>query len=131
MSASSSAKTLSPPPAYSEFAESAQHQPYIPSRDATNVVLSASSGSQSHAGYGPTPIAQYTHLLPYYDLRSPYALAEAGSRARWRFVGAMVWAVAILLLAGFVTGYEVHLKIHHALLGGQSTSGDTDIWQAL
>ncbi|EGO02387.1 hypothetical protein SERLA73DRAFT_178302, partial [Serpula lacrymans var. lacrymans S7.3] len=46
--------------------------------------------------FGPTPLGQdqpTLGLLPYYDPRSPYAVAAAASRARWRFVGAALWAV--------------------------------------
>ncbi|KAG1755418.1 hypothetical protein EDB19DRAFT_1661192 [Suillus lakei] len=50
--------------------------------------------------FGPTPLLHSDPtlgLLPYYDLRSPYAIAEATSRARWRFICASLWAVGIFM----------------------------------
>jgi hypothetical protein len=60
--------------------------------------------------FGPTPLLQSEPtlgLLPYYDPRSPYAIAEATTRARWRFICASLWAVgiiALLLAVGAVKG---------------------------
>ncbi|KAG0709900.1 hypothetical protein DFH29DRAFT_20527 [Suillus ampliporus] len=51
--------------------------------------------------FGPTPLLHSDPtlgLLPYYDLHSPYAIAEATSRARWRFVCASLWAVGVMML---------------------------------
>ncbi|KAG2115920.1 uncharacterized protein F5147DRAFT_384668 [Suillus discolor] len=50
--------------------------------------------------FGPTPLLHSDPtlgLLPYYDLRSPYAIAEATSRARWRFICASLWATGIVM----------------------------------
>ncbi|KAG2369731.1 hypothetical protein BDR07DRAFT_1388199 [Suillus spraguei] len=50
--------------------------------------------------FGPTPLLQSDPtlgLLPYYDPRSPYAIAEATSRARWRFICASLWAIGIVM----------------------------------
>jgi hypothetical protein len=50
--------------------------------------------------FGPTPLLTSDPtlgLLPYYDPRSPYAIAEAASRARWRFIGASLWAIGIVM----------------------------------
>lgn len=60
-----------------------------------------------HQAYGPTPLPQQLQqgtLLPYYDPRSPYAMEQAVSRARWRFVGAFLWAIGIYAACGFITG---------------------------
>ncbi|RPD67380.1 hypothetical protein L226DRAFT_529731 [Lentinus tigrinus ALCF2SS1-7] len=105
-----SGKPLTPPPAYSEHLEPHEQHP------STNQGASTSSSSPlspglsfpTHAAYyGPTPLPQQTQLLPYYDPRSPYAVAEANHRARWRFITAALWAVAILTFVSFITGWEV------------------------
>ena len=64
-----SSKPSSPPPAYTELpdAASSSHAPPAPA-------LRSTTSPPPHAGYGPTPIAPPTQLLPYYDPRSPYAL---------------------------------------------------------
>jgi hypothetical protein len=55
---------------------------------------------------GPTPItSQGVHLLPVHDPRSPHAMREAISRARWRFVYAFLVAWGISLLFGGFTGF--------------------------
>lgn len=47
--------------------------------------------------FGPTPISQQQGLLlPYYDARSPYSIEQADARTRWRFLGALLWAIVIL-----------------------------------
>ena len=118
-----SGKPLGPPPAYSELPNSAQQQrpappPHHPAPGGLGVPGSSGYSPPSapfafphphpHPGsYGPTPIAQQTQLLPYYDPRSPYAIAEATSRARWRFVFAALWAVFILSVVSAATGWEV------------------------
>lgn len=83
---------------------------------------SAASSSEpphahAHAIQGPTPINSYypvgaagsgahptVAFLPYYDPRSPHSIDAARRRAWNRFVGAMLWAFAIWVVAGFVTG---------------------------
>ncbi|KAG2155062.1 uncharacterized protein EDB93DRAFT_1063890, partial [Suillus bovinus] len=58
--------------------------------------------------FGPTPLLQSDPtlgLLPYYDLRSPYAIAEATSRARWRFINASLWATVIFMWLAAVGAY--------------------------
>ncbi|KAF8341506.1 uncharacterized protein EI90DRAFT_3034156 [Cantharellus anzutake] len=80
-----------------------------------------------HQNYGPTPIGQYyprpphngvggavivagtgatgtVRYLPYYDPNSPYAVEEASRRGRRRFVGAVIWAVAIWCAVGMISG---------------------------
>lgn len=115
-SPSSTPKPSSPPPAYTEFPDQSSQQ------QSSTMSAPDPAPFPTHAGYGPTPIAQQTQLLPYYDPRSPHALAEAGVRARRRFIGAMLWAVAIVLLASSITGYEVHLRVNGARVGGQARS---------
>ncbi|TFK93630.1 hypothetical protein K466DRAFT_537729 [Polyporus arcularius HHB13444] len=105
-----SAKPLTPPPAYSEHAGSDQQ--HLSTNQAAPSISSGSPVSPlsfpAHAPYyGPTPIAQQAQLLPYYDPRSPHAVAEANHRARWRFISAAIWAVAILAFVSFMTGLQV------------------------
>ncbi|KZT29426.1 hypothetical protein NEOLEDRAFT_1145164 [Neolentinus lepideus HHB14362 ss-1] len=70
--------------------------------------LPPASSSQTQAAFGPTPLAQQQEtLLPYYDPRSPYSVEQAEVRARKRFVGAVVWAFALMFVAGMVTGAGV------------------------
>ncbi|OCH94493.1 hypothetical protein OBBRIDRAFT_831735 [Obba rivulosa] len=115
-------KPSSPPPAYTEFAEPHSHP--APSHSRAHLPAAPESTPPSasgpaplpsvfptHVPYGPTPIAQQAALLPYYDPRSPHAIAESESRARWRFIGAFMWAVIILALVGVATGYEVRTGI--------------------
>ncbi|KAI0650844.1 hypothetical protein C8Q79DRAFT_945346 [Trametes meyenii] len=105
-SAQLSGKPLTPPPAYSE------HPQMYPQRTSANQSASTSPYTPvgqplpfpAHAGYGPTPIAQQTQLLPYYDPRSQYAVEEATTRATWRFIEAVLWALLTLGLAmGFMS----------------------------
>ncbi|KAH7916247.1 hypothetical protein BJ138DRAFT_594601 [Hygrophoropsis aurantiaca] len=59
--------------------------------------------------FGPTPLGQTQPtlgLLPYHDPRSPYAIAAAASRARWRFVAAAVWAMGFLILVFVVAAWN-------------------------
>ena len=100
---SSTPKPSSPPPAYTEIDPT-----QLPSSSATP---QSPTGFATHQGYGPTSItAQQQTILPYYDPRSPHAIAEATSRARWRFIGALVWAVLILAFASFLLGIEVDIQ---------------------
>ncbi|KAI5119599.1 hypothetical protein M0805_005769 [Coniferiporia weirii] len=102
------AKPDSPPPAYSSI-------PTIPSPIQQTASTSHShphphphpqpGPAAAHHVYGPTPIMQQQGiLLPYYDPRSPYSIEQAVSRARWRFIGAISWAVGIWIAFGLVTG---------------------------
>ncbi|KAI0920768.1 hypothetical protein AcW1_005054 [Taiwanofungus camphoratus] len=127
----SQAKPSSPPPAYTELPDSAnrlQSSSVHTPTDSSNLVPSTSF--PTHAGYGPTPIAQQTQLLPYYDPRSPHSIAEAGARARWRFVAAILWALGILAFASFVMGYEVHLRVHGVRIGSWLYPRNSDAWSA-
>jgi hypothetical protein len=59
--------------------------------------------------FGPTPLLQSDPtlgLLPYYDPRSPYAIAEATTRARWRFICASLWTVGIIALLLAVSAFK-------------------------
>jgi hypothetical protein len=55
-------------------------------------------------GYGPTPLATNQPLLPYayYESRG-----SADARARLRFIHALVWAIGLWLMFGFVIGVEL------------------------
>lgn len=77
----------------------------------------AASSSQPAVASGPTPITSYfpvgvvspdgqtVAFLPYHDPRSPYAIDQAIVRARRRFFGALLWALAIyIVMGGFVGG---------------------------
>lgn len=71
----------------------------------------ASSHSHAHPAFGPTPLAQQPEtLLPYYDPRSPYSVEQAGVRARKRFIGALFWAIVLILVAGMITGTGVSAR---------------------
>lgn len=61
---------------------------------------------QHHPAYGPTPITSQEQrlVLPYYDPRSPYAMQQALSRARWRFFSALLYVFGIWFAIGIVTG---------------------------
>lgn len=61
---------------------------------------------QHHPAYGPTPITSQEQrlVLPYYDPRSPHAMQQARSRARWRFFSALLCAFGIWVAVGIVTG---------------------------
>ncbi|KAI0677652.1 hypothetical protein C8Q78DRAFT_1003772 [Trametes maxima] len=104
--AQSSGKPVTPPPAYSEHPQM-YTQPTSPNQSVSaspHTPVGRPLPFPVHAGYGPTPIAQQTQLLPYYDPRSQYAFEEATTRARWRFTKAVLWAMFTLGLAlGFMS----------------------------
>ncbi|KAI0371513.1 hypothetical protein BV20DRAFT_965265 [Pilatotrama ljubarskyi] len=108
-----SGKPITPPPAYSEHPE--PHQHHLSPQQSASTSPYTPIGPQlplpGHSGYGPTPIAQQTQLLPYYDPRSPHAQEEAARRARWRFIEAVLWAVFILGLVSFFTGWEIRVRM--------------------
>ncbi|TBU43290.1 hypothetical protein BD309DRAFT_961005 [Dichomitus squalens] len=118
-----SGKPSTPPPAYSDYS-GYEYQQHLSATQAQTSNPASSAQSPvgvavplpfpAHTGYGPTPIPQQTQLLPYYDLRSPYAVAEANRRARWRFIEAALWALVVLSAVSFVMGWEVE----QALAGG-------------
>ena len=112
-SSSGTGSTFSPPS--SAAPSTSQPYPYNAGqlsqqqRSANSNTMAGQYQYQSpHAGqpYGPTPLSatQQAALLPYYDPRSPYALEQAVKRARWRFIGAMLWAVGIWVGVGLITG---------------------------
>ncbi|KZT06521.1 uncharacterized protein LAESUDRAFT_653366 [Laetiporus sulphureus 93-53] len=116
-SSSSHSKPSSPPPPYSEFVEPSQQSARSP--QSHNTMNSPSPAPvPSHVGYGPTPIPQQTHLLPYYDPRSPHAVQEATRRARRRFIEAFLCAIGILALISLLTGVEAHMNLHAVRIGG-------------
>ncbi|KAH9939248.1 uncharacterized protein BXZ73DRAFT_99451 [Epithele typhae] len=78
------------PYTHSPYPQGPQGQPWTQSTDPRPAL------GAGHSSWGPTPIAQQAALLPYYDPRSPHAVAAAATRARWRFVSAALWAVLIL-----------------------------------
>ncbi|KAI0737679.1 hypothetical protein C8Q80DRAFT_1114745 [Daedaleopsis nitida] len=106
-----SGKPPSPPPAYSEHPAPTPHNlaaGQSPVPGSSQSPTSPPLPFPAHAAYyGPTPIAQQTQLLPYYDPRSPYAISEASHRARWRFITAALWAIVIMTIVSFVAGVEV------------------------
>ena len=131
-----SAKPSSPPPAYTEIEIAGPPPPQLQSHQTSSpynphAALSSPSQFPSHTGYGPTSIVaqQQAALIPYYDPRSPHAIAQAGSRARQRFLSAIAWAICILFLAGFIMGWEIQVGMHgkwivRRILGGQETWKD-------
>jgi hypothetical protein len=103
---SSQSKPSSPPPAYTEVDPA-----LLPSSSGTSSSPTGFTTRTGTTGYGPTSItAQQQTILPYYDPRSPHALAEAMSRARWRFLGALFWAVLILACTSLLLGIEVDIQ---------------------
>ncbi|TFK43839.1 hypothetical protein BDQ12DRAFT_197218 [Crucibulum laeve] len=63
----------------------------------------ALASANHHPSFGPTPISHSQPLLPY----AYYGPAgAAASRARWRFLGALFWGVAIYCLLGMLVGVE-------------------------
>ncbi|KAG1752520.1 uncharacterized protein EDB91DRAFT_521681 [Suillus paluster] len=118
----SGVNTEVPPPAYSVHLHnsSSVQQPLSPHQRIPGAYPQCTQ-SQSFFGsnaapsfippshFGPTPLLNSDPtlgLLPYYDLRSPYAIAEATSRARWRFICASLWAVGITILLLVVGGFR-------------------------
>ncbi|KAF9226717.1 hypothetical protein BS17DRAFT_776027 [Gyrodon lividus] len=120
-----SANPDTPPPAYSirvpdpnlqQCPSSSQHSPTntMPGQYPNRAQSLFSSNSGPHFAppphFGPTPLMQSQPtlgLLPYYDPHSPYSIEAATSRARWRFIGAALWAVGLivfLLLLGAFRG---------------------------
>lgn len=117
-------KTDSPPPAYSTIPSIPSPAPSPTQHSSSTATAnpqdslaaqyaynndSGAPGFQPHAhhahAHGPTPIAQQQGaLLPYYDPRSPYSMDQAVSCARWRFIGAILWALGIWVAFGIVTG---------------------------
>ncbi|KAN0097575.1 hypothetical protein V8E55_002021 [Tylopilus felleus] len=108
-----SANPDTPPPEYSvhvpnqQSAPSSQHSPantimmpgHYPYR--AQSLFSSSTGPQfaPPSTFGPTPLMQSQPtlgLLPYYDPHSSYSIEAATSRARWRFIGAACWAIALV-----------------------------------
>ena len=92
------AKPGTPPPTY---AESAQY--YFPQSTSSLPITT----QQPHTTFGPTPLAlpeQQALLLPYYDARSAHSVAMATRRARWRFVGTLVWAIVVIAIVVILTG---------------------------
>ncbi|KAL5507916.1 hypothetical protein ACEPAH_5534 [Sanghuangporus vaninii] len=114
-------KNDSPPPAYSaipsiDSTDSSAERPSASSSQAPSSTLpfpvygtsfpSELPEHPQHQVYGPTPLPQQLQqgaLLPYYDPRSPYAMEQAVSRARWRFIGALLWAIGIYAAFGLLS----------------------------
>lgn len=95
-------KPSSPPPAYTEIVGPSSSSP------APNLA------AHHHPSYGPTPttlLQQQVHVLPYYDPRSDWSMREGISRARWRFLGAVAWALVVLALAGLFMGFEARYRV--------------------
>ncbi|KDQ21117.1 hypothetical protein BOTBODRAFT_27115 [Botryobasidium botryosum FD-172 SS1] len=104
-----------PPPPYHLSPPSAGS----PSRE-----YSPARGNGAHNPYGPTPlpsfhypnpdtvslpqtplfVTQHGLPLPYYDPTSPHSVRLARQRARWRFWGALVWALGLYVIFGLFVG---------------------------
>lgn len=108
-----------PPPPYDSAAAGLggpmadSDQPYFaplssPPHPPNSLYPATPAAGPTHPLFGPTPISQQQGLLiPYYDPRSPYAIEQAGSRTRWRFIGALFWSVGILAVIVVLTGAQV------------------------
>ena len=86
--------TIQPSNADQPFFAPLSSPPLLP-----NAALYSTSSPGSHTTplFGPTPISQQQGmLLPYYDPRSPYSIEQADARTKWRFLGALFWAIIIL-----------------------------------
>ncbi|KAF9450954.1 hypothetical protein P691DRAFT_809156 [Macrolepiota fuliginosa MF-IS2] len=113
---------VAPPPPYTEFAAGSSSSPspgvFSPAQSPLNaqythparmppqmpVGVPPMPHAAPHPGYGPTPLATNQPLLPY----AYYApRGSADSRARWRFSWAMLWAVSLWMIFGFMIGVEV------------------------
>ena len=123
----------SPPPAYSDIpsipTDSHSAQPSVAPSTAPsglNPIETPFAGPAFHHHnvhshtfvYGPTPFPHQSQNgvllpLPYYDPHSPYSMEQAISRARWRFFGALLWAIGIWIAFGIVTGGIV-VDIHRS-----------------
>ncbi|KAF7970253.1 hypothetical protein HWV62_32379 [Athelia sp. TMB] len=100
----------SPPPTYSESTMPGPSSQTPPRSYADQPFFAplSSPPMPTHPLFGPTPIAQQQGaLLPYHDPRSPYAITQASSRARWRFIGAVFYAVIIWMALVVVLGVEI------------------------
>lgn len=100
-----------PPPTYSESTALKVSPPRQAERPAPG--SSSSFGVPGvfpvQPAMGPTPLAPGgPTVLPYYDPRSPYSLAEARVRARRRFFWALLMALALFALGGGFTGTAIH-----------------------
>ncbi|KAI0340879.1 hypothetical protein BDW22DRAFT_362100 [Trametopsis cervina] len=130
-----SGKLPSPPPAYTELDPSQQSSSSAGAgASATAQPSSAPSRPAQHQTdhyYGPTPLLsqQQTHILPYYDPRSQYSLAEATSRARWRFIGALFWALLILSVISVICGTEVEIQQRPWRGWREIFGGNGDPWE--
>ncbi|KAF8239018.1 hypothetical protein L208DRAFT_1386869 [Tricholoma matsutake] len=87
------------PPPYNEYDSIASSQS-IPPRPV-------------HNEFGPTPLTTQA-LTPYayYDARSPYSLAQADSRARWRFIVTLLWALALWFAFGCLVSVQLTTRRH-------------------
>jgi hypothetical protein len=83
-----------------------------PPLSANPLALPAFPQNPPQTHFGPTPISNSQQQgllnipLPYYDPRSPYAIEQAISRARWRFIGGLLYAVGIFAVVGMFVGAE-------------------------
>lgn len=87
----------SPPPS-GTIQPSSVDQPFFAPLSSPPLLPNATLYSTSTTPlFGPTPISQQQGmLLPYYDPRSPYSIEQADARTKWRFLGALFWAIIIL-----------------------------------
>ena len=91
-----SSASANPPPSYdSALATPPQLSPPLP--------------GPAHNEFGPTPLTTQT-LGPYayYDARSSYSLAQADTRARRRFIVAVLWALGLWFALGCLVTVELN-----------------------
>jgi len=63
--------------------------------------------------FGPTPLTtQALTSYAYYDARSPYALAQADNRARWRLIVALLWAFGLWFAVACLLSVELTAHRH-------------------
>jgi hypothetical protein len=99
----SQTKPTTPPPPYTDFPDIPSSTPSPPAPSPLPLNFAPPS---TQPLFGPTPLTyQQTLLLPYYDPRSPYSIELAARRTRWRFIGAVVFAVFIWLCVGVIAAF--------------------------
>jgi len=81
-----------------------QHQPLPYHPPPAALPLPYPHAETRHPYFGPTPISNQYPLLPYAYYDSPVV---ADGRARWRFVGALMFGVGVWVIAGVIVGGEI------------------------
>lgn len=123
-------KTPTPPPAYSEATRTGEPGAASPQGGYSPPPIThtiPSNHLMSPGQFGPTPAQNLQLPYAYYDPHSLHSVQQADSRARWRFIRAMVWAVGLWCLLGMLIGVQVEIATggvgHHASGEGRRRQG--------